>query len=103
MTRGCILITGANGLLGRTLFLRLRREGRMVVGIDRTKPQVDEADIFVADVLDLDAILDICVRHEVKKSFIAGESRDGLFPAVIPWGQFRRTSWGPRAVQRSQL
>jgi UDP-glucuronate 4-epimerase len=64
---GSILITGANGLLGHALTRRLRRHGRMVVGIDRTKPEGDDTDILVADLLDLDAIFDVCARHAVEK------------------------------------
>jgi nucleoside-diphosphate-sugar epimerase len=36
MTEQCILITGANGLIGRHLLERLVQEGRRAIGIDLT-------------------------------------------------------------------
>jgi UDP-glucuronate 4-epimerase len=61
------LITGANGLLGRGLGDLLRKQGRHVVGIDRTRPDTDDDTIFVADILDAEAVFAICERNNVRK------------------------------------
>jgi UDP-glucuronate 4-epimerase len=98
VTLGCILITGANGLLGHTLMLRLRREGRKVVGIDRTKPDGEDADVFVADLLDLHAILDVCARHEVRKIVHCGGVSGRAVSRDDPLGTIRTNVLGTTNV-----
>lgn len=62
MPRKTILITGANGLLGQALAQHLRAAGREVAGIDVGQPESDDIGTITVDVVDREAIHDLCAR-----------------------------------------
>lgn len=65
MERDGILITGARGLLGRALLARLRGEGRRVLGVDLPAVDPEFPDIHAADLLDRDALFDMCAQNSI--------------------------------------
>jgi UDP-glucuronate 4-epimerase len=64
VTQPSILITGASGLLGRSLALRLAKAGERVIGIDRIAPREVSNEVIVADVLNSTALFALCEAND---------------------------------------
>ena len=62
MTEQCILITGANGLIGRHLLERLVQEGRRAIGIDLT-PRDGRERVFSCSLTDTHRLYAVSYTH----------------------------------------
>lgn len=87
--RKMILVTGANGFIGRTLVLELLSRGESVVGIDR-RPALDPAEVagtgYVEEIFDLadSALLEQAIATHRPRTVIAlAEAFDGPPTALV--------------------
>jgi nucleoside-diphosphate-sugar epimerase len=64
MTEQCILITGANGLIGRHLLERLVQEGRRAIGIDLT-PRDGRERVFSCSLTDTHRLYALARQHAI--------------------------------------
>ncbi len=111
MPRKCILITGANGFLGRELTRRLCRDGGNVIAVDQAVPPDHglPCDLIEADVRDTAVLDEIFTRNPIDAVVhLGGVSGQMLFrddPAsiaeinVVATARLIETAWRAR-VQR---
>ena len=111
MPRKCILITGANGFLGRELTRRLYRDGGTVIAVDQAVPPDHglPCNLIEADVRDRAKLEEIFTRHPIDAVVhLGGVSGQMLFredPAsiaeinVVATARLIETAWRAK-VQR---
>lgn len=64
MSSGCILVTGASGLIGRGVLRALLETGRNAIGIDLSR-RVDQDRVYVADLCDIHRLHSLASLHDV--------------------------------------
>ncbi|AJE48768.1 NAD-dependent epimerase/dehydratase family protein [Celeribacter indicus] len=64
MNRKTVLVTGALGLIGHAVRLRLEERGDKVVAIDRVAGQIDGFDVSECDVTDIHGLYALARRHD---------------------------------------
>ena len=65
MTDGCVLVTGAAGLVGNAVRAKLEKAGRPVVAIDRIGGKVEGRDVIECDVTDIHGLHNLARRNEI--------------------------------------
>jgi nucleoside-diphosphate-sugar epimerase len=65
MRDGCVLVTGAAGLVGNAVRVMLENAGRRVIAIDRTGAKIEGRDVTECDVTDIHGLHNIARHNEL--------------------------------------
>ena len=85
MNQDCILVTGAAGLIGRTVLARLDAENRAAIGIDLT-PKADQQNVEAADLTDIHRLHSIAAKHGVAAVVHCGAVSGPMVMTDNPYG-----------------
>jgi len=85
MSQECILVTGAAGLIGRTVLARLKAANRAAVGIDLL-PKPDQQDVETADLTDIHRLHAIAAKHDVAAVIHCGAVSGPMVMTDNPYG-----------------
>ncbi|ENT4821200.1 MAG: NAD(P)-dependent oxidoreductase [Klebsiella michiganensis] len=85
MTEQSILITGANGLIGRNLLARLSREGRRVIGIDLTSRD-DKDPVFACSLTDTHRLYALARQYAITDIIHCGAVSGPMVMIDNPYG-----------------
>lgn len=85
MSQDCILVTGAAGLIGRTVLARLRHDDRAAIGID-LRPKPGQPDVETADLTDIHRLHAIAARHDVTAVIHCGAVSGPMVMIDNPYG-----------------
>jgi len=98
VARPSILITGASGLLGRSLALRLENNGERVIGLDRVAPREGKNEVILADILDAAALFELCEKHDFGTIVHCGGVSGRAVARDDPYGTIRTNVMGTANV-----
>ncbi|EWY40939.1 hypothetical protein N825_33955 [Skermanella stibiiresistens SB22] len=85
MSEGRILVTGASGLIGRTLLARLRANGRPAIGLDMA-PKPGDPEVETADLTDIHRLHALAGRFEVEAVVHCGAVSGPMVMIDNPYG-----------------
>lgn len=85
MSQNCILVTGAAGLIGRTMLTRLKAANRAAVGID-LMPKPDQQGVETADLTDIHRLHAIAAKHDVAAVVHCGAVSGPMVMTDNPYG-----------------